>query len=104
MKTEVINFKTDTATKKRAGKKAKKLGISLSSLLNAYLKQFIVTKRVTFSTEPEEPSEWLIESLRRSEEDEKAGRVSPAFDDVNKALAWLKDPRAKYQNGDKVQR
>ena len=97
MKTEIINFKTDPDTKRKAQKTAQDLGLSLSTLLNAYLKQFVKTKTVTFGAENEEPSEWLIESLRRSDEDIKAGRVSPAFYNADDAIAWLHDPHPKYQ-------
>ena len=31
-----------------------------------------------------------------------AGRVSPAFTNAKDAMAWLNDPDARFQNGDKV--
>lgn len=103
MNTAVINIKTEEATKKQAQQIAKELGMSLSSLINAYLKQLIRTKRVAFDLS-EEPSEYFINSMKKSEEDIKAGRVSQSFDNADDAIAWLDDPNARYQNGDKVQR
>jgi len=49
MKT-VINIKADKATKERAKKIAQELGLSLSAVINAYLKQFVKNKSVYFST------------------------------------------------------
>lgn len=104
MRTEIINIKTDPDTKKKARKIADRLGFSLSTLLNAYLKQFIQTKTVTFSAEAEEPSEWLINELKQGKKDEEEGFISPAFDNVEDSIAWLHDPNARYQNGRKVQK
>lgn len=104
MKTEIVNIKTDLVTKRKAQKVAKDLGFSLSSLLNAYMRQLIDTRTVTFGATPEEPSAWLIESLKQSEKDEKEGLISPAFDNVEDSIAWLHDPNARYQNGRKVRK
>jgi len=40
--------------------------------------------------------------FKKAIEDIKAGRVSPSFDNVEDAIAWLNDPNARLQNGDKV--
>lgn len=48
MKT-VINVKTDKEVKKDAQKIAGDLGLSLSAIVNAYLKQFVRNKEVYFS-------------------------------------------------------
>lgn len=104
MKTSVINFKVDSAIKKKAQKKAQELGFSLSSVLNAYLKKFIKVKSVDFTTQEEEPSDYLIQALKESAEDIKAGRVSPSFDNTEDADAWLDDPNARYANGSPVER
>ena len=52
MKT-VINIKADREVKIGAQKLAKQLGLSLSAVVNAYLKQFIRTKAVNFSVAPQ---------------------------------------------------
>lgn len=88
MNTAVINIKTEPKVKLKAQKIARQIGVSLSSLINAYLRQFIRTKKVEFDLE-EEPSPYLVRMLKRSEEDIKAGRVSPAFDDIEDAIKWL---------------
>ncbi len=40
--------------------------------------------------------------FKKAQEDIRAGRVSPHFKNIDKAIAWLNDPKAKYQNGDSV--
>ena len=51
MKT-VINIKADRDTKIKARKIAEDLGLSLSAVINAYLKQFVRNKSVYFSATP----------------------------------------------------
>jgi len=51
MKT-VINIKTDRDVKENAQETAKGLGLSLSAVINAYLKQFVRNKEVYFSVAP----------------------------------------------------
>ena len=93
MNTSVINIKTSPETKAKAQQVAKELGFSLSSLLNAYLKQLVKTKRVSFSLD-EEPSEYLIEAIKKAEEDIKKGKVSPSFTNAEDAIAWLHKKQA----------
>ena len=51
MKT-VINIKTDKEIKELAQKTAGDLGLSLSALINAYLRQFVRTKEAYFTLSP----------------------------------------------------
>lgn len=92
----VINIKTEPVTKRRAQKVAQDLGLSLSGLINAYLKQLARTKTVTFSAVDEEPTEYLLRALEESRDDVKAGRVSPSFTNAKEAVTWLNNPRRKY--------
>lgn len=98
MNTSVVNVKVDTQVKQKAQEIAEELGLSISALVNGYLRQLIKTKTVHFSAIEEEPSDYLIQSLKEAEEDIKAGRVSPGFDNVKDAIAWLRDPKARYAN------
>lgn len=102
MNTAVIITKTEPEVKIKAQKVAKDLGLSLSSLINAWLRQLIKTRKVTFSVADEEPSDYLIQEINRSEKNLKAGKVSPRFDNAEDAIVWLEDPKARYQNGDRV--
>jgi len=42
------------------------------------------------------PSDYLIRELRESEEEIKAGWVSPEFKNAKDAIAWLENPNRKY--------
>lgn len=105
MNTAIVNFKTDSKIKKVAQAVAKDLGFSLSSVLNAYLRKFVRTRRVEFVDDVRlELTPWAKRMLRDSERDEKVGKVSPRFSSVEESLSWLNDPHARYQNGDPIQR
>ena len=73
------------------------MGISLSRLIHGLLKQAIKTKTVTF-TAKEEPTEYLIQSLKEAEKEIKEGWVSPSFDNAEDAIVWLDNPKSKYVN------
>lgn len=98
MNTAVVNVKVDPKVKSEAKKVAQDLGFSLSSLINAYLKQLIKTKTITYSAVSEEPTGYLLEELKKSIEDIKANRVSPAFTNSQDAIKWLNNPKKKYAN------
>ena len=51
MKT-VLNVKTDKQVKEEAQALAKHIGIPLSTVINAFLKEFVTTGEVRFSCEP----------------------------------------------------
>ena len=95
MNTTVINIKINPTLKKQAQNIAEELGINLSSLIKAYLKQLVRVKTVSFSLE-EEPTDYLLQALKESQEDIKASRVSPAFDNPNGAIKWLRKKNKKY--------
>lgn len=100
MNTAVVNFKADPKIKKDAQAVAKGLGFSLSSVLNAYLRNLVRTRKVEFSDDVRlELTPWAKRMLKQSEKDTKAGFVSPKFSNVKDSLAWLDDPNARYQNG-----
>lgn len=72
MKT-VINIKADKEVKEQAVETARQIGLPLSAVMNAFLKQFIAEKQVTFSV-PLRPTKWLQKLLRETEEDWKKGK------------------------------
>ncbi|OGH48220.1 MAG: hypothetical protein A3A51_04330 [Candidatus Levybacteria bacterium RIFCSPLOWO2_01_FULL_39_10] len=90
MNTAIINIKTEISTKKQAQQVASKLGLSLSALINAYLKEVIKTKRVEFSLD-ETPSPYLIKVLRQARKNRKAGKGSPIFNTGEEAVKWLEE-------------
>lgn len=87
MNTAVVNVKVNPKVKKDAQKIAEQLGLSLSSLINGYLRHLIRTKMVTFSL-TEEPTEYMLQALKESQADIKAGRVI-SFKKPTDALDYL---------------
>ena len=92
MNTAVVNVKVDPNVKKEAQKVAKDLGISLSGVINGFLKHLVRTKTIHFSLS-EEPSDYLIESIKEAQKDIKEGWVSPSFTNAEDAIAWLNNPK-----------
>ncbi|OGM22377.1 hypothetical protein A2961_00745 [Candidatus Woesebacteria bacterium RIFCSPLOWO2_01_FULL_39_21] len=92
MNTAVIITKTEPEVKKMAQQVAKEIGVSLSSLLNAYLKQLVRTRKVEFDL-GEVPSEYLKSVIKRAEENYKKGKTSPAFKTGEEAVKWLEKHR-----------
>jgi addiction module RelB/DinJ family antitoxin len=88
MNTASILVKTDPKIKEQAQQTAQEMGISLTSVINRYLKHFIQTKSITITAEDETPNQYLIDSLKQSEEDIKAGRVI-SFESGKAALDYL---------------
>ena len=85
----VVTAKIDPHTKKQAMKTASELGMPLSVVIKAFLKQFIRTKSVTFSAYDEIPNDYLKSLMRKSREDLKAGKASPSFKNGKDAVAYL---------------
>ena len=88
MKT-VISVKVDKDIKNAAAEVAHSAGLTLSSLVNAYLRQVVATRRIElFAPEPMTPK---LEGLIAQVEGELAkGKVSPKFSDADSFLAALK--------------
>ena len=89
MNTASIFIKTEPKVKAEAQKTAQELGFSLSSVLNAFLRQFVKTKTVHFSVQHEKPSKYLIGLLRQAEEDLKKGETSPKFKTAEGFIEYL---------------
>ena len=85
----VVTTKVDPQTKKEAQKTAEKLGMPLSVVIKAFLKQFIRTQSVSFGIQSEEPSEYLKNAIHQAEKDWETGKSSPAFKTGKDAVAWL---------------
>lgn len=88
MKT-VLNIKTDKEVKERAKALAEHLGVPLSTVVNAYLKEFIVSGSFHITREPE-LKQSVIKALSREMAETKKGKgLSPAFKSADEATAWL---------------
>jgi len=88
----VIHIKSDKEVKENAQKLARKLGLNLTDVINASLRNFIRTREVVFSDTPQMTPE-LEKLLDKVEEDIKHNRnLSPQFKSVDEAIDWLKAP------------
>lgn len=95
MNSAVINIRTDPLLKTQAQQLADELGLGITTLINGLLRHAVKTRTVTFAAR-EDPSDFLIESLKKSREDIKVGRVSPAFTNAGQAIKWLKNSKKSY--------
>jgi addiction module RelB/DinJ family antitoxin len=90
MNTTSLHIKIEPDIKKQAQKTADDLGLSLSAVMKALLKQFIRTKQLSVGARyiPEIPNARLRKSLQRSEEDIKAKRTIK-FKNADEAIAYV---------------
>ena len=88
MKT-IINIKADKEVKEQAQKVAAELGLPLSTVINAYLKEFIRNRSINLSVAPR-MSKQLEGLLGRVEEDLKHNRnVSPPLSTAKEISKYL---------------
>jgi len=88
MNTAIINIKTEPEVKTKIQKIANELGISVSALINGYLKQVVRSQKVLFTID-EKPSKYLIEAIKQARKEKKGGKSSPVFDNAEDAIKWL---------------
>ena len=88
MKT-VLNVKTDVETKKEAQALAKHLGVPLSTVVNAYLKEFVMTGEFTLRREPRLKPHVAKRIAKAMEETKQGKGLSPAFSTAEEAMEWL---------------
>ncbi len=85
----IINIKTDREVKKNVQNLAEELGISLSDVINASLRNFIRTREVRISSVPQMTPE-LEKLLGPIEKDIKKGKnLSPFFDSSEEMKEYL---------------
>lgn len=86
----VVATKVDPQTKRQAQEAADALGVPLSVVIKAFLKQFIRSKTVTLTALEERPSDYLIQAIRNARESRRKGKGSPIFSNIGDELTWLK--------------
>ncbi|MCR4322524.1 MAG: hypothetical protein NUV61_00350 [Candidatus Azambacteria bacterium] len=86
----VLNIKTDKEVKEGAQKIARELGVPLSTVVNAYLKEFVRERAFSLSMAPQLRPE--VEKLfREAHQDyENKKSISPIFTSTAKALKYLR--------------
>lgn len=88
MKT-VLNVKTDSGIKEKAQLLAKHLGIPLSTVVNAYLKEFVTTGTFKVQREPELTPAVKKELAYAMKDVAEGGSASSVFKNSKEAIAWL---------------
>ena len=85
----IVNIKTEKEVKENAQKIARDLGLSLSDVLNASLRNFIRSREVYFSAIPRITPEFerLLGGIEKDIKDRK--NLSPVFDSADKAVEYL---------------
>lgn len=85
----VISVKVDTEVKASAQEVAKSAGLTLSTLVNAYLRQVAATRRIElYAPEPMTPH--LTKLIAEVEAELASGQASQPFDTAEAFLADLK--------------
>ena len=85
----VISVKIDKDVKASAQEVANSAGLTLSTLVNAYLRQVAATRRIELYA-PEQMTPKLEKLIAEVEAELKSGKVSEEFDSVEEFLADLK--------------
>jgi addiction module RelB/DinJ family antitoxin len=83
-----VNLKIDKDVKKNAQKMAEELGLSLSSVVNATLKQFARTGELELSLAPKITSQ-LEEIVLEARKDYSEGKTSGPFDNAEDLIKHL---------------
>ncbi len=85
-----INIKADPIVKVKAQKVARELGMPLSTIINAYLNQFIRTKMVHFFIPEGDIEPTAKRRLNRLSKEARTGKnLSPAFTSARSAIKYL---------------
>lgn len=87
----VLNVKISKELKRQAQETAKALGLPMSTLVSATLRDVVARRSITISDTPRLRPEVEAELLEMSRQ-YKAGTldVSPVFDNVQDSIAWLR--------------
>ena len=85
----VISVKVDKEIKEQAQEVAKSAGIPLSTLINAYLRQLVSTRRIDFYA-PEPMTPHLEKLIAEAEKEIAAGEISGPYATVDEFIESLK--------------
>ncbi len=85
----VISVKVDKEVKESAQAVAKSAGLSLSALVNSYLRQVVATRRIELYA-PEEMTPKLENMIAEVESEISEGKVSKSYSDSKSFVKALK--------------
>lgn len=86
----VLNVKIDEKLKREAQALAKALGLPVSTLVTASLRDIVRNRSITISDPPRLKPEIEAELLAMEQDINKRKDLSPVFDNVEDSIAWLK--------------
>lgn len=90
--TTVLNVKIDKELKRQAQAVAKNLGLPVSTLVSASLKDIVRRRSITISDDDLPLRPEVEAELRRLSAEARQGlNLSPSFTDAEDAIAWLHD-------------
>ena len=95
--TTVLNVKIDDKLKKDAQEAAKAIGLPISTIVSASLREFVRTRSITISDTPRLKPEVEAELLALDKNIKNRKDLSPVFSDVDDAITWLKDEVKKQR-------
>lgn len=84
----VISVRVDRQVKESAQEVARSAGLTLSTLVNAYLRQVVATRRIELFA-PEQMTPHLEKLIAEVERERASGKVSRAFDNADDFIAAL---------------
>lgn len=87
----ILNIKTDKDLKKHAQETAKELGITLTTVVNSLLKQFVRDKELTLTKQSYKPSKYLVKILEEAEKEHATGLDHGPFDNMEDLIRSLKE-------------
>ena len=85
----IFNIKTDPSTKQQNQEFAAELGVPVSVIMNAQIKQMLRDRKIILSTELE-PSPYLVKIMEQVEKDLKTGKNMTKTLSKKEALDHLK--------------
>lgn len=88
MNSAVLNIKTDVSTKQQLQEFAAELGIPVSVIMNAQIKQMLRDRKIILSTELE-PTPYLEKIMEQVESDLTANKNITKAMSVKEAVAYL---------------
>ena len=85
----VLNVKISKDIKRQAQDVAKSMGVPMSIVVAAGLKNFIRTRTLTLTDVPQLKPEIVAELMKIEKDIKKRNDLSPPFTDIDEAIAWL---------------
>lgn len=85
----ILNIKTEKKLKELAQKTAKKIGVPLATIMNAFLKQFVLSEEITFSAVSHKPSRELIKIVEDARGDYDRGETFGPFETAEAMIESL---------------